>query len=361
MKSLVIFIPSIESGGVEKNLFYISNYIQNKFDNIYLVSSDQVNKRLFGKKIKIISPRMSWIKFESRFFKSLICFFLLLKNFFNKKIVILSFQSNFFAIIASKIINSRIIIRLNTSTKKYLNNIFKKFFFKVLYNSSDKIIVNSNEFKKEIKNEFNLDATVILNPIKLYKIKKKKISFFNKFKGLKILSIGRLTDQKDQITLLKASKILKEKYSINFKIYLIGQGTYKDSLKKFILLNNLSKNVKIAGYKKNAFAYLKSSDLFILTSKYEGLPNVLIEAQSLGIPVISSNCPTGPKEILKAGKLGDLFNVGDFSSLSKKIYNFYRNKKILRRKAILAKNFLDYYDYETNLKKYVKIIQKQIN
>ena len=121
------------------------------------------------------------------------------------------------------------------------------------------------------------------------------------------------------MTLLKSLKLLKYKFKVNFRLYLIGKGYNFNLLSNFIKNSGLQKNIKLAGYKKNAFEYIKSSDLLILTSRYEGLPNVLIEAQASGVPVISSNCPSGPREILMNGKLGELFKVGDYKGLSKKI------------------------------------------
>ena len=94
------------------------------------------------------------------------------------------------------------------------------------------------------------------------------------------------------------------------------------------------------------FRLYKISDLFILSSKYEGLPNTLIEAQAAGLPIISSNCPSGPKEILMNGRLGDLFNPGDYKDLCKKIYNYYKNRKLLKKKSILAKKYLYRFDYQ---------------
>ncbi len=360
MKNIVIFIPSIESGGVEKNLFYIINHIQYKFKKVFLVSAHKFKNKNLSKNIKLLSPNSKNYSNKSRIIKSLICFYIIIKKFWNKDILILSLQSNFFSIIASKIINSKIILRLNTSPEKYSANFIKKFIFKILYSFADKIIVNSYEFKNNFKNFYNLDSTVILNPLKISKTKK-NISFFKNFNRLKIISIGRLTHQKDHITLLKSLKLLKYKFKVNFRLYLIGKGYNLDLLKNFIKNYGLKKNIKLAGYKKNAFEYIKSSDLLVLSSRYEGLPNVLIEAQASGIPIISSNCPSGPREILMNGKLGELFKVGDYKGLCNKIFKFYENKKRLKKKSILAKKYLYRYDYYTNLKKYTKILKDNID
>ena len=360
MKNIVIFIPSIESGGVEKNLFYILNHIQYKFDRVFLVSADQFKNKKITKNIKLLSPSSKYFSDKSRVIKSLICLYIIIKNFWNKEILIFSLQSNFFSIIASKLISSKIILRLNTSPEKYSTNFVKKFIFRIMYSLADKIIVNSYEFKNNFKNYYNLDSTVILNPLKIVKTKK-KISFFKNFNRLKIICIGRLTHQKDHMTLLKSLELLKYKFKANFRLYLIGKGYNFNLLSNFIQISGLQKNIKLAGYKENAFEYINSSDLLVLTSRYEGLPNVLIEAQALGVPIISSDCPSGPKEILMNGKLGELFKVGDYKGLSKKLFEFYKSKKKLRKKSILAKKYLYRYDYNTNLKRYTKILKDNID
>ena len=163
------------------------------------------------------------------------------------------------------------------------------------------------------------------------------------------------------MTLLKSLKILKFKFKVNFRLCLIGMGYNFNLLSNYIKNNNLQKNIKLVGYKKDAFEYINCSDLLVHTSRYEGLPNVLIEAQSLCIPIISSNCPSGPKEILKNGKLGELFKVGDHKDLCKKIFEYSKNKKKLKKKSILAKKYLYRYDYNKNLKKYEKILKNYTN
>ena len=92
----------------------------------------------------------------------------------------------------------------------------------------------------------------------------------------------------------------------------------------------------------------------------EGLPNVILEAQTLKKYVISSNCPTGPKEILKNGKNGSLFKVGDYKHLADLILDFNKNKKKYKKVSIKAYKDLDRFDYQKNCKKYLEIVKKYI-
>ena len=358
MKKLAIYIPSIESGGVEKNLFYISAYLLKKGVDVSIITANKNKKSFFDNKINFISPNSNKWNNSSRIVKTLICLILAFKKLPLKNISIFSFQSNISAIIFSKIFNLKIIIRLNTSTDKYISNFIKKIFFKFFYSLTDQVIVNSLEFKKKLNDVLKVKSIQIYNLIKsINNNKKLNDSFFYKYKGLKIMSVGRLTDQKNQITILKSLDILKKK-KIDFRFFLIGGGYKFNELKEYVKKNNLSNCIKLAGYKLNAFNYIKSSDLFVLSSKFEGLPNVMIEAQLLNVPIISSNCSTGPKEILLNGKLGSLFKVGDYFSLSKKILSYNKDKKILIKKAKLAKKYLYRFDYQKNLNKYYNLIIK---
>ena len=139
---------------------------------------------------------------------------------------------------------------------------------------------------------------------------------------------------KDQITLLKSLAILRNK--IDFYLIFMGRGILKKKLEKYSKLNNLQNKVKFINFKKNPYPYIKQADLFILTSKYEGLPNVLLEAITLKKFIISSNCPTGPREILLDGKGGSLFAIGDAKNLARKIMFYYKNKKKCNRQINIS-------------------------
>jgi glycosyltransferase involved in cell wall biosynthesis len=359
-KKIVIFIPSIEFGGVEKNLYILIEYLQKNFSQIFIVTASKINQKINKKRIKIISPSSNYWNRKSRFLKSMISSFLLFKNFEKSEIIVISFQSNIFSLIVSKLMFWPIIIRLNTSPEKYANNLLKLFLFKYLYKLSNEIIVNSHDFKKNLKRIFNLSSSVILNPFKKKKLQNKKIQFFKNFRGLKIINIARLTDQKDHITLLRSINMIVKNNKLDLRLCIIGRGKNFELLSKYIKDNNLNKSIKLLGYKKNAQEYIKHSDLFILSSKFEGLPNTLIEAQISKVPIISSDCPSGPKEILLNGKLGILFKVGSHEDLCKKILLFNKDKKKYKKQCLLAHKYLKRFDYEINLSKYLKIINKYI-
>ncbi len=358
-------MPSIEGGGVEKNLFIISNYLASKVKKTFVITVNDEFKNQFNKNIEIISPKNQvWKKF-GRKIKYLVCLFNLIKIILkHRNISVFAFQANMYAIIVCKLFGIKIITRSNSSPSGWSKSIIKLFIFTKILKSANKIIVNSKEFKNEMKRKFNVNAYYIYNPLdkkKIIKLSKKKIkfNFFKNKKTLKIINIGRYVDQKDQLTLLKALNLIKNK--INFKAVIMGKGIKEKEMKLFIKKNNLSKNIKLLNFQKNPFKYLIKSDLFILTSIYEGLPNVLLEALVLKKIIISSNCPTGPKEILEHGKGGILFKMSDYKKLATNILYVSKNFKRLRKKVNFGFKSLKRFDSEKNLNKYLYIVRKTLN
>jgi glycosyltransferase involved in cell wall biosynthesis len=358
-KKLIIFMPSIEIGGVEKNLYLISNFLAKKITDVSLITANYDKKNNF-KKVKIIAPKVFFLKNKYRIIKYLLCLFELIKKILlDKKITVLSFQANIYCIIICKIFNVKIIVRSNASPSGWSGNFIKRKFFKTVFNLANCIIVNSYDFKEEFKKNFNIKTECIYNPLNKKEIiknskKKIKFSYFKNFKYLKIINVARFLDQKDHMTLLRAMKLIQNK--LKFRLLIIGEGKNKDKIINYIDKNNLSNNIKVLDYKRNPFKYMSLSDIFILSSIYEGLPNVLLEAICLKKFVISSNCPTGPVEILNNGKGGLLFKVHDHNDLAKKIIFYSKNKLKLRKKINYAYNKLERFNYYYNLNKYLKTV-----
>lgn len=325
-KNLVFFYPSIEIGGLTKNLFSLINSLSKKKYSVTFITyennkEDKVKKKLypFDKKINIIVPKIK-IKTQRRYLKYFFCFFVLLGFLFKNKALLISFQSNVLAVIAAKLMSSKVIIRCNTAPSKYITNNLKKNFFKIIYSFSDKILVTSNDFKSEMKKYFNLKCLIHRQSLDLKNIqiksrKKVKFDFFDKFKYLKIINVGRLTYQKDLFTLLESFlQLIRVR---NARLLLVGSGTEEKKIKFFIEKNKIQKYVKIINFKSNPYPFILKSDIKILSSRFEGNPNILLEVACLKKLIISSDCKVGPSEILQSGRGGILFEVGNSKSLFK--------------------------------------------
>ena len=357
-KKLILFLPSIEGGGVEKNFFIISNYLASKIDKVILITAEKnLSKKL--KNIKIINPRSNFWREGGRIKKYIICIYLLIKILLtNKKSAVFSFQANIYAILVCKILNTKIISRSNSSPSGWSKNFVQKIIFKIGLNLANIVIVNSIEFRNEMKKKFSVNTTHIYNPLdqkQILNLSKKKVKNFYPKNALKIINVGRLVDQKNQLTLLKAINEIKNLY--NIKLILIGRGIDLKKINEFIKINKISKLVKIL-YTSNPMPYIKQADLFVLSSKFEGLPNVLLESITLKKMIISSSCPTGPKEILSNGKGGLLFKIEDYKELSRKIIFFIKNKKKCKKMSNFSFNQLSRFNYKKNLDKYLNEVKK---
>ena len=359
-------MPYMVGGGVEKNLFIISNFLSTKIENVTICTNSNEFKRKFSKKIKFLTPKKIISKKISLRMNYFLCLFVLFKYLRkNKDSVVFSFQANVYCILLCKLLNIKVIVRSNTSPSGWHHNFMKKIIFKNIISLADKVIVNSLEFKKQMIDKFGIKVQCIYNPLNTSEIltnsKNGKLDpfFKNKNKTLKIINVGRFTEQKDQITILKAINLIKDK--INLRALIIGQGVEKKRLLNYIQKNNLKNKIKIRGFMKNPYGVIKQSDIFILSSKYEGLPNVLLEALVLNKFIISTDCPTGPKEILLRGKGGALFDIGDYKNLSNKIIYYLKKKNQTKKMLLFSKKKLFRFDSKVNLKKYYNLIKPFLN
>jgi glycosyltransferase involved in cell wall biosynthesis len=165
-----------------------------------------------------------------------------------------------------------------------------------------------------------------------------------------IIAIGRLTAQKDFPTLLRAAARLRK--SIDFRLLILGEGEERSKLEKMVVELELTNVVSLPGFVKNPFAYLSRASLFVLSSAWEALPTVLIEALALGVPIVSTDCPSGPSEILVNGKYGRLVSVGNVEALADAM-----QKSLSSPRLSIPENALESFSLDGATNKYVELLE----
>ncbi len=239
-----------------------------------------------------------------------------------------------------KILNPKLKVILSERcfpTMAYKSNILRYYLYKILipllYNKADLIFSNSNHINDDLKDNFGVRKTLvtIYNPIEIPANYKKNTKRKNDFK---IINVGSIYPIKNQILLVKAI----QKTLFESKVFFLGDGIDRIKIQEYVKSINQTDRFNFAGKVKNVNQYLLESDCFVLTSNSEGFPNALLEAMAVGLPVIATNCKSGPLEILNnnnfieisigkfyKAKYGMLINVDDDLALAKALTYLFNN------------------------------------
>jgi glycosyltransferase involved in cell wall biosynthesis len=211
----------------------------------------------------------------------------------------------------------------------------KRFLYKNLmrltYRMADLVIANSKDTKSNLVHSGiggSRKIIVIGNPVIPLDFEDKRNSYIShdwltgKLKI--ILNVGRLNSIKNQALLINAMPKVLESHS-DAKLLILGEGSEEQSLLNQIDMLDLRGSIRIIPFQLNPFPYYRASDLFVLTSRWEGFGNILVEALACGVPVISTDCPGGPRSILDDGKYGTLVPCGEVDTLADAIIEELNN------------------------------------
>ena len=230
-------------------------------------------------------------------------------------------------------------------------------------NRADKVICVSKGVSDHLYHYFNLKGNpkVIyygLNSVYLSN-KTQKAKEFNQLQTKIILVISRLFPQKDIKTIIKAFELVKNKLP-NSKLWIVGDGPLKLKLK--LLFNHLKlKDVKFFGWIDNPIKMMRVSDIFVFSSHWEGFAYTIIEAMSQALPIVATDTPFGPREILDNGKYGVLVPMKDLQAMAKAMYELLTNEKKYRYYSQKSLERVKFFSLDKMLKAYKKVILNLIN
>ena len=349
MKKIGFCIDSLETGGAERLLVDIVNTLyETKEYEIHILTKLKSNSYFFNLiKDKIKYHFLLEKKSEGFFSKTRdsIIKKINFKKFSEKIDIIIDFLDGDFSSYIKNIKNKKKIVWLHSS---YKNLLIRKRDIDEKLKYYDKILVISDdmekellEIRKDLKNFYKVDNFVDYQEIDKKLNEDLKIDF--DFNQKYFLTVCRLNEeQKDVKTLIEAFSL----YKGDEKLVIAGDGSDRKMLEDLCIEKNLKDKVIFLGMINNPFIFMKNSQGFILSSKVEGFGLVLIEALYCGAKVISSNCPTGPSQILLNGEAGELFEVSNVAELLNKleiIHNKEYNKAKIEEtlKRYTRENFIN--------------------
>ena len=183
------------------------------------------------------------------------------------------------------------------------------------FKSADAIVLQTESQKKHMPAKMLRNSVVIANPVSDKALLANKISYES---CRDFVMAGRLDSQKNYPMVFRAIKTVKEKYpDIHLEIF--GKGSAQDILDNMIKEMGLEDNIKLCGWSQNTIGEYLNHDAYILSSNFEGMPNALMEAMAVGLPCISTDCDTGPSDLIEDGINGYLIPVNDDKMLAERI------------------------------------------
>lgn len=370
---------SLSGGGAERQASYILSYCDKNNIDVHLILMNNTIAYELPQGLKIHYIERSNAT-ESGLLKALKIPILaykysrLVKKLNITHSVSLLTRPNFINIIASKLTKYRFKVITNElafpslqySYKGFQSN-FNKTLIRWLYKQSDMIIGNSIGNYRDLIDNFEVPSQktrVVHNPIDLEYIKNiEAIDTFFDTQKFNIITLGRLEKGKNHVMLIEAINKLQNPL---VRLYIYGVGDVQEELEQLIKKLNVCDQVFLMGFDPNPYKYLKAADLFIFGSNHEGFPNVLLEAMACGLPILTTNCQSGPSEIMELETVKDHLMITDYGILvpiknadimAKGINYFIENKEYSETCKINGQRRIKDFEKDRILKKYIDLIK----
>lgn len=232
-----------------------------------------------------------------------------------------------------------------------------------LYTRVDFIVTQSEGIKNDLVQNYKVPEkriTRVYNAIDIDAIFEKRTEDIDEHlpeADLKMVAVGRLEKQKAFDQLIKAVSRLED---IDYRLLIIGEGTLKETLQRQIDDLGLQDRVRLLGFKNNPWAYMYRSDLFILSSIFEGFGNVIVEAMACKCAVISTDCDFGPPEIIQHGRSGLLVPVNNVEAVESEIRNLNKDKSKLNQLAMNAEDRSRDFHRDLICQEFEKLIEEKL-
>lgn len=328
-KSIAIYLPSLRGGGAERVMVTVANSFAERGYKVDLVLA-----KAEGPYMAEVHSSVRVVDLKSgRVLRSLPGLVRYLRHAQPTALLSALSHANVVAVVAHWLANSK--ARLVVSERNTLSMTLENgkswrtrwvhHFMRLTYPRADAIVAVSNGVRDDLATVLGLSPSrihTIYNPVvneHLLSQSREAVahSWFAPDEPPVILGVGRLAPQKDFQTLIHAFAQVRQTREV--RLVILGEGELRRQLEALVQSLGLENDVALPGFVNNPFAYMRRAAVFVLSSRWEGLPGVLIQAMACGVPVVATDCPSGPAEILENGRWGRLVPVGDVDALAEAI------------------------------------------
>lgn len=348
------FISSLSGGGAEKVLVNLANSFASMGNDVVIVSLEKREQFYVPKEnVKVIK-----IKNPEKY--NMIKDFLEVKRIIKKRKadINISFLSrcNILVLLAALFSKQKVVVSdRNNPLKEHSQFVFLLQNF--IYMRANQVIVQTQQIKDYYWKNIQKKITIIENPIDTQSLDKQVTEIPDREKV--IVSMGRLESQKDFKTLIRAFSKIESQYS-EWKLKIFGKGHMLAELKQEAKNCGVEKQVLFCGRTETPYLEMRKASIFVLSSFYEGFPNVLCEAMYAGDLCISSDCVSGPRELIESEKNGWLFEIGNVNQLAEILKMCIEKEKQLDDIRLNAQNTVRRLYLEKNIKKWTLMIKTVI-
>jgi glycosyltransferase involved in cell wall biosynthesis len=319
---IAVFIPTLNGGGAERVAVNMLKGLIHRN-----IQADLVVGTAEGPYLKQVPPEARLIDLQAgRVMKSILPLSRYLKETQPFALLCHMSHTNVAAVVAHKLARTqtRLVlieqVHASRSESPLWRSQFVPFFMRWLYPQADAVVGVSEGVAQDLQTMLGLsDVKAIYSPIVDFQTVQSASNppehpWFQPGQPPVFLAVGRLDPQKDFVTLIRAFAQVQAQTPA--RLMILGEGAERQPLETLIRELGLSDAIALPGFVSNPFAYMNHAAAFVLSSRWEGLPTVLVEALACGCPVISTNCPSGPEEILEQGRFGPLVPMGDATALA---------------------------------------------
>ena len=347
-----------DSGGGERVAVSLANELTKKYE-VHLIGITTKESDLFFK----INSQVKYSNFfdhRVRLSKNILKISKLLKKYFIDNEIEVAFgigiSANVFLSLAGIGTQTKVVLCDHTNSITDNSELSQKVQRYVGTKLADKIITLTQEDRENYIKKHGVSDERICYIYNWKEAALSDVSYNNK--STKIVTVGRFDSQKGYDYLGQvAKKVLSEKSDWTWEIYGSGNQDEVDKIKELIKENNLQDKLLIKGLEKNQDLIYGDKGIYVMTSRYEGLPLVLLEAQQYNLPIVSFCCPTGPSEIVEDGVNGFLVDCYDTDKMSEKLLKLMENESLRHSFSAHAKDNMDKFDKNRILNQWIELIE----